>query len=718
MPRTNRPGAPAAVDLTRFLPMFFQETEDHLATMEGYLLRLDLRSPDLEALNSIFRAAHSVKGNSTIFGATRLADVMHRIETILDHIRKEELQPTHNVISLLLEACDTVREELRCLKDAADADPTALQAMYERLTQLAQSDAAPPATLHEAAAPATRRSARFRIEVHLPEGKDITALPLAELYAELGTLGRVEDVQASGGASSAPALSLFLLTPERQQVVRAKLVSLLGTHNVRVERQDARPRPALPAGTALPARATSTGSAAYGLFPQEHSSIGPYDRSVGSVTQTGVLDSSALGRRSMDHDPSGSASGRRATDRGYFDRSSIRVDVAKVDRLLNLVGELVIAQSMLTEATQRSGAGQDAGLRDSVAYVGRQTRDLQEAVMGIRLLPLDFLFSRMPRLVRDLAHKLGKDVELVMHGGDAELDKELIEKLGDPLMHLVRNSLDHGIELPALREAAGKSRRGSIQLRAVHQGGGILVEVEDDGAGFDREKILRKAEERGLRVHPGMSDEEVWQFVFAPGFTTAEEVSDVSGRGVGMDVVKRNIGALSGHVDVRSSRGGGTTIAMRLPLTLAILDGMIVEIGGESFIVPLSFISEAFLPQPGQIKSITSGPQVVQVRESYVPLLDLEPLLHIRREAARPQAGIAIVVEADGRRAALAVERLLGQQQVVIKSLEANYRRIPGIAGATVLGNGRVALILDVNALMRAGLAPMKGVETLEALQG
>jgi two-component system chemotaxis sensor kinase CheA len=252
----------------------------------------------------------------------------------------------------------------------------------------------------------------------------------------------------------------------------------------------------------------------------------------------------------------------------------------------------------------------------------------------------------------------------------------------------------------------------------VHQGGGILVEVEDDGAGFDREKILRKAEERGLHTHPAMSDEDVWQLVFAPGFTTVEEVSDVSGRGVGMDVVKRNIRALSGHVDVRSSLGEGTTIAIHLPLTLAILDGMTVEIGGESFIVPLSFISEAFLAQPAQIKSIAGGPQVVQVRESYVPLLDLDPLLHLSRKAARQEAGIAIVVEADGRRAALAVERLLGQQQVVIKSLEANYRRVPGIAGATVLGNGRVALILDVSALMRAGLAPMKSMETLVAAQG
>ena len=706
------------MDLTRFLPMFFQETEEHLAAMEGHLLHLDLRSPDPEALNSIFRAAHSVKGNSTIFGATRLADVMHRIETILDHIRKEELRPTHDVVSLLLEACDTVREELRCLKDATESDAAALQAVYERLTQLTQSDATAPEASLDATAPEGGRSARLRVEVHLPEGEGITALPLSELYAELGTLGRVEDIQAGSSASGAPTLSLFLLTPERQQAVRAKLVSLLGTDNVRVERQQTPPRPAARVDGALKGRAARAETTAFGLFTDELSATGSYGMSSVSATRTGVFDSSTLGRRSGDHDPNHSGFGRRTTDRMYFDRSSIRVDVDKVDRLLNLVGELVIAQSMLAEAAQRGAASQDAGLRDSVAHVARQTRDLQEAVMSIRLLPLDFLFSRVPRLVRDLAHKLAKDVELVMQGGETELDKELIEKLADPLMHLVRNSLDHGIESPAAREAAGKSRRGSIQLRAVHQGGGILVEVEDDGAGFDREKILRKAEERGLHTHPAMSDEDVWQLVFAPGFTTADEVSDVSGRGVGMDVVKRNIRALSGHIDVRSSLGEGTTIALHLPLTLAILDGMTVEIGGESFIVPLSFISEAFLAQPGQIKSIAGGPQVVQVRDSYVPLLDLDPLLHFSREAARQEAGIAIVVEADGRRAALAVERLLGQQQVVIKSLEANYRRVPGIAGATVLGNGRVALILDVSALMRAGLAPIKSMETLVAAQG
>jgi two-component system chemotaxis sensor kinase CheA len=702
-----------AVDLTRFLPMFFQETEEHLAAMEAHLLRLDPHAPDPEALHSIFRAAHSVKGNSTIFGATRFSEVMHRIETILDHMRKEELAPTHDVVSVLLDACDGVREQLRLLKESGKSRPEALQSVYDRLTQLTLNETArSSASGDDAAAPTSRRSERFRVEVHLPSGQGITALPLAELYAELGAIGRIEDFKAGDGTGDAAALSLVLLTAETQDVVQAKLAPLLGADRVRVERQKALPAAGPPASDRLPPRAPSTGTTEYGLFVGEQSSQGSRTQTGDLFAQTGVFPARDYVRRSTDQDPGHSGFGRRATDRVHLDRSSIRVDVDKVDRLLNLVGELVIAQSMLAEAARAIAAG-DARLRDSVAYVDRQTRDLQDAVMSIRLLPIDFLFSRMRRMVRDLAERLGKEVELTTQGGDTELDKEIIEKLADPLMHLVRNALDHGIEPPAVRAAAGKEARGTVELRAMHRGGGIVVEISDDGAGFDRERILRKAQERGMRVHTGMSDEEVWQLTFAPGFSTADAVSDVSGRGVGMDVVKRNVVALGGNIDVCSRTGVGTTITIQLPLTLAILEGMTVEIGGESFIIPLSFIAEAFLPHAGQVKTITSGPQVVRVRDSYVPLITLEELLHIRPTSAGAEESILVIVEAEGRHAALAVDRLLGQQQVVIKSLESNYRKVPGIAGATVLGNGRVALILDVNALMRTSLMPIERLEEL-----
>jgi two-component system chemotaxis sensor kinase CheA len=668
-----------AVDLTRFLPMFFEETEEHLANMEAQLLRLDPNAPDPEALHSIFRAAHSVKGNSALLGAARFSEVMHRIENILDRIRKEQLKPETDVINLLLEACDVVREQARLLKDKGECDDSALDALYEQLAPFTPEHGALN-TVPSIPAPA-RRSERLQIEVDLPSGQGITGLPLANLYAELGALGRLEDLKTDGSTS----LSLILLTAQSQEAVRGKLHSLLGTEAVRVSPHVPAPKPAPVAPTPAP------GGSEFGLFSHEAS----------LSHTTGSLSGRKFGRRAADQEATG-IMGRRASDRLHLDRASIRVDVNKLDRLLNLVGELVIAQSMLSEAATHNRATQDARLRDSVAYVERQTRELQDAVMNIRLLPIDYLFSRMPRLVRDLAVRLGKEVELVTHGGETELDKEMIEKLADPIMHLVRNSLDHGIEAPQTRQAAGKDTAGRIQLRATHQNGAVVIEIIDDGAGFDRERILAKAAERGLPAHPSMSDEEVWQIVFAPGFSTADEVSDISGRGVGMDVVKRNIRALGGNVDVRSRSGAGTHILIRLPLTLAILDGMSVEIAGETFIVPLSLIAEAFLPQSYHMKTITSGARVLQIRDAYLPLLATEQLLDLGARPTGSEAAIAIVVDVDGRRAALLVDRLLGQQQVVIKSLEANFRRVPGIAGATVLGNGRVALILDVNALLHA----------------
>jgi len=678
-----------AVDLTRFLPMFFEETEEHLANMETQLLRLDPNAPDPEALHSIFRAAHSVKGNSALLGAARFSEVMHRIESILDRIRKEQLKPDNDVITLLLEACDVVRDQAGRLKNKGECDEAALDALHEQLSRFTPAETSAPA-LSSLSAPA-RRSERFSIEVDLPSGQGITGLPLANLYAELGALGRLEDVRTDGTTS----LSLILLTAQSTDAVRDKLHALLGAQGVRVTPYVAPPKSAEPP--------PPPGSASeFGLFSHEAS----------LAQTTGMLSERRLGRRATDHEATGIL-GRRTTDRLHLDRASIRVDVAKLDRLLNLVGELVIAQSMLSEAATRTA--QDARLRDSVAYVGRQTRELQEAVMGIRLLPIDYLFSRVPRLVRDLARRLGKEVELITHGAETELDKEMIEKLADPIMHLVRNSLDHGIEAPGVRAAAGKEEVGKIQLRATHQAGGVAIEILDDGAGFDREKILAKAIERGMPAHPGMSDEEVWQFVFAPGFTTAEELSDISGRGVGMDVVKRNIRALGGHIEVRSRPGEGVHIVLRLPLTLAILDGMTVEIAGETFIVPLSLIAEAFLPQSYQVKTVTTGARVVQVRDAYLPLLSTDQLLGLKSKTTT-QAAIAIAVDVDGRRAALLVDRLLGQQQVVIKSLEANYRPIPGIAGATVLGNGRVALILDINALLHLETPTSAGQDMEPAL--
>jgi len=383
--------------------------------------------------------------------------------------------------------------------------------------------------------------------------------------------------------------------------------------------------------------------------------------------------------------------------------TSIRVGIERVDQLVNLVGELVITQAMLIQAAGRVDPVAHEKLLGGLAQLERNTRDLQESVMAIRMVPISVVFGRFPRVVRDISHKLGKQVELKLVGEGTELDKGLIEKLTDPLTHLVRNSLDHGIERPEVRAAAGKPAQGTITLSAYHRSGSIVIEVGDDGAGLNRERILAKARERGLAVSDAMSDQEVWALIFEAGFSTAEQVTDVSGRGVGMDVVKRNIAALGGRIDIESMAGVGTRMTVRLPLTLAILDGMSVQVGEETFILPLNTILESVQPERGMLRTLGRTRRLLQVRGEYLPLVGLADVFGIRGQATQPEQGIVVVVESEGTQAALFVDALVGQQQVVIKSLEANYRRVPGVSGATILGDGHVAMILDVAALVDLG---------------
>ncbi|MEO8417569.1 MAG: chemotaxis protein CheW [Methylophilaceae bacterium] len=386
--------------------------------------------------------------------------------------------------------------------------------------------------------------------------------------------------------------------------------------------------------------------------------------------------------------------------------TSIRVGIEKVDQLINLVGELVITQAMIEQRTSALDPIIHNPLLNSVSQLTRNTRDLQEAVMSIRMMPMDYVFSRFPRMVRDLATKLGKKVEFITNGAATELDKGLIERIVDPLTHLVRNSVDHGIEMPEVRVADGKNEIGRLSLSAGHQGGYIVIEVSDDGAGLKRERILEKAKQQGLPVSDTMSDNEVWQLIFAPGFSTAEVITDVSGRGVGMDVVKRNITAMGGSVDIRSARGFGTTIKISLPLTLAILDGMSVNVGAEIYILPLSFVIESLQPAAEDIKEVAGQGRLVKVREEYLPLIPLYQIFGIESRCTDPTQGILVILQADGKKAALLVDGLVGQQQVVVKNLESNYRKVAGISGATILGDGGVSFILDVTNLMRSSLQP------------
>jgi len=392
----------------------------------------------------------------------------------------------------------------------------------------------------------------------------------------------------------------------------------------------------------------------------------------------------------------------KPADKGAtLESSTLRVSVDKVDQLINLVGELVITQAMLAQTGQAIDSAQHQQLSAGLADLQRNTRDLQEAVMSIRMIPMSMIFNRYPRMLRDLAGKLGKRVELVTQGEATELDKGLVEKITDPLTHLVRNSCDHGIELPEERIARGKPAHGTVTLAASHQGGSILIEVRDDGRGLNRDKLLKKARERGLDAPDSMSDADVWGLIFAPGFSTADVVTDVSGRGVGMDVVKKNITALNGSVEIDSAEGYGMSVKVRLPLTLAIMDGMSVGVGSECYILPLSSVVESFQVEPDTIKTVGGASRVVRVREQYMPVIDLEGVFRVPREKASEGNGIMVIVEAEGGRIAVLVDELLGQQQVVVKNLESNYRKVVNVSGATIMGDGRVALILDVGALVR-----------------
>jgi two-component system chemotaxis sensor kinase CheA len=416
---------------------------------------------------------------------------------------------------------------------------------------------------------------------------------------------------------------------------------------------------------------------------------------VPAVAETSAADAPGVKASSK---PGGKSGGKNAKG---SESSTIRVPVDKVDQIINLVGELIITQSMLEQTASDLDIVSHGPLVNGMNLLQRNARDLQESVMSIRMMPMDYVFSRFPRLVRDLAAKLGKDVELITEGKSTELDKSLIERIIDPLTHLVRNSLDHGLESPERREAAGKSPTGHLTLSAQHQGGNILIEVIDDGAGLNRDRILAKARSNGLAVTDTMSDDDVWQLIFAPGFSTAEQVSDVSGRGVGMDVVKRNIQAMGGHVEILSKLNQGTTTRIVLPLTLAILDGMSIRCGGETFLLPLNAVLESLQPQPDDIYSMAGDDQLLKVRDEYLPIIALHHALDVTNAKTELTEAIAVIVQGEGRRYALLVDDLIGQQQVVVKNLETNYRKVPGISAATILGDGSVALILDIADLHR-----------------
>ncbi|MCC6071858.1 chemotaxis protein CheA [Massilia sp. GCM10020059] len=708
------------IDISQFFQVFFDEAEELLAEMERLLLAVDIDAPDAEDLNAVFRTAHSVKGGASTFGLNDITEVTHILESLLDRIRKGEMPLTAEHVDAFLQAKDILKMQLDGHRNGAAVDQDAVANVRMMLQELSQGDVAVAASgsvvASFAVATAATRSAvgdgarRFRIELPKVEQRDVDAL-----VAEVGLMGRVSVAPLAGGCTAIMvttheslddiiAICSFVLDPDDLKIFEAPALTpeqraIEDAARAKVEQDqgygffdmDEAPEAAGPE--------LSDDERGYGFFqPIEQiraaASANSAARAVQAAGEGADPEAAAEKKQVVKKDDKAVAHGAES--------SSIRVSIEKVDQLINLIGELVITQAMIEQRSDSLDPMVHERLLNSVSQLTRNTRDLQEAVMSIRMMPMDFVFSRFPRMVRDLAGKLGKKVDFITNGAATELDKGLIERIVDPLTHLVRNSIDHGIEMPEVRRAAGKTDTGRLFLSAAHQGGNIMIEVADDGGGLNRERILAKAAENGLAVSDAMSDSEVWQLIFAPGFSTAEAVTDVSGRGVGMDVVKRNIAAMGGSVDIRSARGFGTTISISLPLTLAILDGMSIRCGEEVYILPLGFVVESLQPAQDDIKEIAGRGRVIKVRGEYLPLIPLYQMFDIAPRFTNPCEGIVVILESEGRKAALFVDDLVGQQQVVVKNLESNYRKVTGISGATILGDGGVSLILDVSALIRS----------------
>lgn len=676
-----------AIDLNRFIGTFFDEAQEHLESIEERAMALGANRRDPEILNAIFRAAHSIKGGSGTFGFAQLSEATHEMETLFDALRKGQGHADDATIRLLLDACDAFRDHLGRLREGDRGADPAMEAVRARLAGFrsgkgASAPAASAASPGAAPLPGMRTIVARAAPGTGDEGftqalKDALAA-FGDILAEADDAGAIRVATAQSLEELAEALA-FALPPGSFELAESRAAGEGERYGLFAESP-----PAEKYGLFEPAPEAAADK--YGLF--EDAPGAP------------AAPSSVTAPSPSPAPEAAGAAGESA--RARAEQSSIRVSVEKIDRIVNLVGELVVAQAMLQQAAAKA-TEEDEQLAHSLATLDRNTRDLQQAVMSIRMMPVEFVFSRFPRLVYDLSTQLGKKVELRTLGHETELDKEMIELLVDPLTHVVRNAIDHGIEKPAQRRAAGKPEAGKVSMRATHRGGSVVIEVADDGCGLDRERILAKARELGMAASDAMTDAEAWALIFEAGFSTAAEVTQLSGRGVGMDVVRRNIGALGGSVSVNSVRGEGTTITIQLPLTLAVLDGMIVSVGEEQYIIPLEFVAEAFKPDNADVKMVVNQASLVAVRGEHLPIVRLEDVVELpETDASRPEP-LCLVVEIDGRRAALLVDALVGQQQLVVKSLDTNLHSVRGIAGATILGDGRVALILDVGAVIRTG---------------
>lgn len=658
-----------SVDLSQFHAVFFEESFEGLDSMEAALLELQPGPAENETINVIFRAAHSIKGGAGAFGFTAAAQFTHILETLLDEIRDGKREVTRHAIDLLLKSVDCVRNILAGDRDGTDYDEAHVKEVQKALEELLGQAPDLDSSSNPENADSTG-SRKWQINFApdseiLQTGND--PLRMFRELAEFGALTTIANIDNLPDAAGYEAEQLYMRwqlelegdvseTQIREVFdwvidnCELEIIDLTDAEKVRQE------------------KCTSDTS---------------ISNEVAATKQAAAKSETPKTRSNQD------AGG------------SIRVSTDKIDELINKVGELVITQSMLGQFGEEFDLDQLSMLRDGLSQLERNTRELQESVMQIRMLPISFSFNRFPRLVHDLSQKLDKKIELRLSGEHTEVDKTVLEKITDPMVHLVRNSLDHGIEMPDIRKAAGKNETGIIELNAFHQGGNIVIEIKDDGAGLDPVKLRAKAVERGvISETDDLNEDQINNLIFAPGFSTAGEVSDISGRGVGMDVVRRNVKDLGGSVDIKSEFGAGCTMTIRLPLTLAILDGQLVRVGQETYIIPLVSIIESLQIKPSTIKGIAGETELYKLRDEYIPVIRLYNTFGVTPSSSTLTEGLLVVVEGDGEKAGLFVDDLLAQQQVVIKSLDVNFRQVQGVSGATILGDGTVAMIVDVQSLL------------------
>ncbi|MEQ1403742.1 chemotaxis protein CheA [Neorhizobium sp. Rsf11] len=745
------------MDMNEIKEIFFQECEEQLAELESGLLKLNDGDRDPETVNAVFRAVHSIKGGAGAFGLDDLVSFAHVFETTLDCVRSGKLEPGQDVLKVMLKSADVLADLVSASRDGGSVDESRTRGLVKELEALANGEL-PSASGHEAPKQAAKAaSAAPQEETPKPtdesgfqpipfsfdgfddeepafEGSiyEVTFKPRRELYSKgneaallLRDLSRIGEMSIACDMDDLPALDK--MDPEASYFSwKISLKTNKGEDDIRTvfefaewdcdlevklaeEASTDEELPMIPVPFDL--SILDDGSAA----EEEDKAVEPSaveETAAAAVSAakvaTGIMKAAdAAARVAEKKDAASSAAAatqNNAAAAAAAAGQTIRVDLDRVDRLINLVGELVINQAMLSQSVIENDTNGTSSINMGLEELQQLTREIQDSVMAIRAQPVKPVFQRMSRIVREVADMVGKQIRLVTEGENTEVDKTVIDKLAEPLTHMIRNAVDHGIETPEKREAAGKNPEGTVKLSAKHRSGRILIELQDDGAGINRERVRQKAIDNDLiAADANLSDDEIDNLIFMPGFSTADKISDISGRGVGMDVVKRSIQALGGRISISSRPGHGSTFTMSLPLTLAVLDGMVVTVAGQTLVVPLTAIVETLQPEASAIHSFGANQRLISIRNSFCPLVDVGRILNFRAIQANPVDGVALLVESEGGgQRALMVDAIQGQRQVVIKSLEANYTHVPGIAAATILGDGRVALILDVDAVVAA----------------